>query len=88
MAITRVTTRGEAPKEKTFFIPNSSINSIELILEKSWWKSILTSAKPLLVIRCTINGEEKEVVIETDKGASAIVQALNSTEQPLQPDNS
>ena len=88
MAISRATMGGEAPKEKAFFIPNDSINSIEMILENRWWKKILTPSNPALVIRCHINGGEREVVIETDKSARAVAEALgNRNKQSLQPDN-
>ena len=88
-AISRVTTGGEAPKEKTFFIPSNYINSIELISENRWWKKILSPACPTLIIHCCISGEERKVVIETDRNGSAIVTALsNRAGQSLQPDNS
>ena len=80
MALSRATTGGEAPKEKAFFVPRDSITSVELILEKRWWKKILTPSNPVLTVRCLINGEEREVVIETDRTAAEIVTALkNST---------
>ncbi|MCL1927844.1 MAG: hypothetical protein FWG07_03500 [Treponema sp.] len=89
MAISRTTTGGEAPKEKTFFIPNDSITAIKLILEKCWWKKILTPAHPTLVIHCYINGEEREIMVETDKSAVSVVEALSYRNgQSLQSDNS
>ena len=88
MAISRVSTGGEAPKEKTFFIPKDSINSIELIQEKRWWKKILSPANPALAIHCRVNGEEARIFIETDLTASAIAQELCGTTDRLQADNS
>jgi len=75
-ALSRITSGGDAPKEKTFFIPKDAISSVELMFEKRWWKKILTPSNPRLVIRCSIYGEETQVVVETDKGAAAIVEAL------------
>ena len=76
MAISRITTGGEAPKEKTFFIPKDAISSAELITEKHWWKKILTPSNPTLMIRCNYNGEEIKVFIETDKSAALVADAL------------
>jgi hypothetical protein len=77
-ALSRITTGGEAPKEKTFFVPKESIQSAELILEKRWWKKILTSPNPLLVICCSVNGTETRVMIETDRSAAAVVDVLKA----------
>ena len=91
IAFARISSGGEPPKEKTFFIPNDSIISIKLITEKRWWKKILPSSNPTLVICCIINGEERKIVMETDRSDSAgvIVNVLGSrTGQSLQPDNS
>ena len=80
-AISRISTGGEAPKEKTFFIPLDSIQSIELSVEKRWWKKIFSPSNPMLLVRCRINDEETEVVVETDRGAKDIVEALNLTNE-------
>ena len=78
MALSRITTGGEAPKEKTFFIPNDAISSVELITEKRWWKKILSPSNPLLVIHCRVNGAESQVMIETDRSATAVLDALKN----------
>jgi hypothetical protein len=75
-ALSRITMGGEGPKEKTFSIPRESISSVELVVEKRWWKRLLSSSNPLMIIRCRINGEETEVSVETDKSAQAVVDAL------------
>lgn len=77
-AISRVTTGGEPPKEKTFFIPKELISSVTMNNEKRWWKKILSPSNPTLVIQCCINNEERKVVVETDKTAEAIVQAFDT----------
>jgi hypothetical protein len=47
----RVTTGTEFPREKTIFIPREQILSVDLRLEKSWWKKILAYHPPMLAIR-------------------------------------
>ena len=76
MALTRISTSGDGPKEKTFFIPKDTIISVELVMEKSWWKKIFLSSNPALIIRCLVDGAETQVEIETDKSAIAIADAL------------
>ncbi|MDR0448722.1 MAG: hypothetical protein LBH07_08650 [Treponema sp.] len=76
MALSRITSGGEGPKEKKFFIPKESINSIELITEKRRWKKILFPCNPVLVIQCSINGIETSIVIEADNNAAAVAEAL------------
>ena len=88
-AISRTTMGGEAPKEKTFFIPRDLLDAIELVQEKRWWKKIFSPSYPTLVIQCRINGEERKVIIETDKSATGIVEALNTADHgSLQTDDS
>ena len=77
-ALSRASTGGEAPKEKTFFIPKETINSAELLIEKRLWKRIFTPSNPILRIYCLINGTETQVIIETDKSAAEIVNALQT----------
>ena len=77
-ALTRATSGGEGPKEKTFFIPKDTISSIELITENKWWKKILSPSNPVLAIQCNYNGETT-VLIETDKSANAVADALRAS---------
>ena len=76
MAISRVSSGREPPKEKYFFIPKETIKSIELVIEKRWWKRILSSAQPMLAVQCFADNAETTVLIETDRSADAIVDAL------------
>jgi len=78
MALSRVGRGGEAPKEKTFSVPRESINSAELVVEKRWWKKLFSPSNPLLIIHCRINGTETDIMVETDKSAEAIVEALTA----------
>jgi hypothetical protein len=79
MALSRITTGGEEPKEKTFFIPREKILSIELIIEKRWWKKILTPSSPVLLIRYRLeDGTEANLSIETDRQAVDVVAALEA----------
>ena len=83
-ALSRFSSGGEAPKEKTIFIPNDYINTVKLIVERRWWRKILSPSHPVLVIRCTvqqgctIDGRDTEVLTETDLSAEAIVSALQA----------
>ena len=78
--IARVPSGGKPPREKTFFIPRQAIVSAELVQEKRWWKKLLASPFPLLVIRCRIEGAEKTVSIEVDHHAAAVTAALSTAE--------
>jgi hypothetical protein len=79
MALSRVTSGGEAPKEKTFFIPQEKILSVKLIVEKRWWKKLLTPSSPLLLIRYSlVDGTEAELSIETDSKAVDVATALGA----------
>ena len=77
-ALSRISSGAEAPKEKTFFIPRDAIQSVELKAEKRWWKKLLLPSNPTLIIRCRINDAETEVVIETDRGAKDVADALQN----------
>ncbi|GHV84721.1 hypothetical protein AGMMS50230_03290 [Spirochaetia bacterium] len=77
IALSRITTGGEAPKEKTFTIPREQIVSVELVIEKRWWKKLLAPSNPLLLIHCRQDGTETTVAIETDRQAQAVVEALS-----------
>ncbi|MDR1950553.1 MAG: hypothetical protein LBQ38_14280 [Spirochaetaceae bacterium] len=50
-ALSRMTSGGEGPKEKTIFIPRDRLFSAELRIETSWLKKIFTPHPPILVIR-------------------------------------
>ncbi|MCL1815250.1 MAG: hypothetical protein FWG27_05470 [Treponema sp.] len=80
MAMSRATAGGDAPREKTFFIPRESISAVELVLEKRWWKKLITPSHPVLVIRCCINNTKTEVAVETDRSAGAVAEALTPSD--------
>jgi len=75
--IARTASGRKPPKEKTFFIPKETIISAELVREKQWWKRLLASSSPFLVICFHIDGIEKKVIIEVDHNAVAVTDALN-----------
>jgi hypothetical protein len=73
----RISTGGEAPKEKTIFIPQGWFISVELRLEKVWWKKILTPCPPTLSIRYrNAEGVEDEFLAETDRKAETLLSHL------------
>jgi hypothetical protein len=76
-ALSRVTSGGEAPVEKTIFIPREGIISAELRRETSLLKRIFLASRPCLVIRYRDGeGGEEEFVAEADSRAAAIVENL------------
>ncbi|MDR2027939.1 MAG: hypothetical protein LBP93_00225 [Treponema sp.] len=76
-AISRITTGGEAPQEKTIFIPKGWLVSVELRIEKSWWKKILSPHPPRLSVRYrTPEGVEAELLAETDQKAETLLAHL------------
>jgi hypothetical protein len=76
-ALSRLSSGGEAPKEKTIFIPRDQLASVELKVEKSRLKKILFPSSPRLVVRYGNTGGE--LILETDQKAREIVQALSTT---------
>jgi hypothetical protein len=42
---------GDAPREKTLFIPHERILDVNLWIEKSWWKRLLIPSLPHIMIR-------------------------------------
>jgi hypothetical protein len=78
-AISRLSSGGEGPKEKTIFIPRDRILQADLRVEKSLLKKIFLASSPRLVLRYTDNaGAESEFVAETDLKASLIVENLQN----------
>ena len=76
-ALTRFNLTGGGPKEETFFIPRQWIRSAELRLEKSLWRRIFTPRPPLLRIRYqNEEGQERELLAETDTKARPLIEAL------------
>jgi hypothetical protein len=76
-ALSRFNSGGEAPKEKTIFIPHARIISVELRRETSWWKRIFAPSAPLLAIRYrTGEDTEAELRAETDSQAEDLLDGL------------
>jgi hypothetical protein len=72
-AFTRFTEK-EPPKEKTFFIPNEKIISAKLLKERKWWKRILSSSPPQLVIHYLDDeGTEKILLFEIEFKADELL---------------
>jgi hypothetical protein len=76
-ALSRIATGGDAPSEKTIFIPAVRIVSADIHIEKRLWKRIFMPSQPLLRL-CyrDQNNEKKELLAETDRGALALAEAL------------
>jgi hypothetical protein len=77
-ALSRMTTGGEGPKEKTIFIPKDWFLSVELRMEKAWWKKIFVPSPPRLCIRYRdTEGLEDEFLAETDRNAESLLPHLS-----------
>jgi hypothetical protein len=75
--LSRVSSGGDAPKEKTIFIPRDRILSAELRIEKSILKRIIFPNAPKLIIHYqNANGGEGEIAAETDTKAEEIIRQL------------
>ena len=68
---------GEAPKEKTIFIPADSILSAVLHKETKWYKTIFSSIPPRLIIRYRdATGAEKELLLYAEHQPEGIAEQL------------
>jgi hypothetical protein len=77
--LSRVSTGGDAPTEKTIFIPRDRILQAELRREKSLLKRIFVAGQPRFILRYRDNsGAEVEFVAEADSKASLIVEKLQN----------
>jgi hypothetical protein len=79
IALTRISTGGPAPTEKTIFIPKENIKAVSLRTEPRWWKRLLFPSPPVLCIRYgALDGGECELLAETDSSAKAVAGALSA----------
>jgi hypothetical protein len=70
-------TGGEAPKEKTFFIPKEKITSVRLNKETKWWKKLFTSSPPQLIIQYRDDMEkEHHVFLEAEYRSDEVAEKL------------
>ncbi|MDR2144001.1 MAG: hypothetical protein LBP29_06500 [Treponema sp.] len=77
IALTRITSGGEPPKEKTIFISKEKITSVDMHIEKRWWKKLLTPSPPLLELHYTgLDGGDAVLVVETEAKAQDVFSAL------------
>jgi len=57
----------DPPKEKTIFIPQENIISLDYLIEKKWWKKLFSPSPPQLVIKYTDEtGQEKRLLFEAE----------------------
>jgi hypothetical protein len=72
--LSRLSSGGKAPTEKTLFVPRDRIILAELRTEKSLLRRIFTSSQPKFILRYRDEaGAEEEFIAETDTKAAAIV---------------
>jgi hypothetical protein len=68
---------GDAPKEKTFFIPNQQIISAEIVKETKWWKRIFSPSLPKLIIKYRNEaGEDRELLVQTEYKSEGLAEQL------------
>jgi hypothetical protein len=76
-ALSRFSTGGEPPTEKTIFIPGERIVRAELRRESSLLKRMFFASRPRFVLRYRDdNGAEEEFIAEADSTAAAIIENL------------
>jgi hypothetical protein len=77
--LSRVSSGGEPPSEKTIFIPREWILRAELRRESSLLKRIFLASRPRFVV-CyrDDNGSEGEFVAEADSAAAALIEKLRA----------
>jgi len=69
----------DLPKEKTFFVPKEKIVSATLIKETKWWKKILSSSSPQLIIHYRDDaGNERKLLLETGYASDDLPEKLTA----------
>jgi len=69
----------EAPKEKTIFIPREKIISASFSKETKWYRKILSSGVPRLLIRYLgETGTEKTLLFHAEYKSEGIAEAINN----------
>jgi hypothetical protein len=82
-ALSRTSFGGDAPKEKTLFIPHARILGVDLRIEKSWWSRLFNPSFPRVLIRYLPDaageeGREGMLVLESDRNAPEIIRRLKT----------
>jgi hypothetical protein len=78
IALTRISSGGSPPREKTIFIPKENIKGVSLRTEPRWWKRFLFPSPPVICIRYgTLDGGETELLAEADASVKTVVDALS-----------
>ncbi|MDR0524740.1 MAG: hypothetical protein LBG90_02575 [Spirochaetaceae bacterium] len=81
--LSRTASGGDAPQEKTLFVPKERILGADFWVETAWWKRLLTFQAPLLTVRClTETGNETLIAAETEKKASVLAEHIRSLISP------
>jgi hypothetical protein len=85
--LARMSSGGRQPEEKTIFIPRERIDSVELHIEKRWWKKLLAPTPPLLVLQYhTETAEPGSLYAETELNAREVFAALRNLPPETPPD--
>jgi hypothetical protein len=84
-ALARLSSGSKPPVEKTIFVPKERISSVELHVEKRWWKKLFSPTAPLLVIHYDQDGK---LYAEADLNAAEVFAALQNLPQTGEGDSS
>jgi hypothetical protein len=81
-ALSRTSFGGDAPKEKTLFIPHERILGADIKIERSWWKRFLNPSLPRVLIQYRPDaageaGQMGVLVLESDQKAAEIIRRLD-----------
>ena len=77
-ALTHLGSRGDPPKEKTFFIPGERIISADLYRETKWYRKIFSNLPPrLLICYRDESGAEKKLALNAEYQPDGLVEALS-----------
>jgi hypothetical protein len=79
----RASSGAESPREKTIFIPRERLLSVELRLEKNWWKKTFSYRPPVLAIQYRREAPQKTeqestglLLAETHQTEKSLIAAL------------
>ncbi|MCL2472094.1 MAG: hypothetical protein FWF26_00300 [Treponema sp.] len=69
----------EGPTEKTFFIPKERMISFKLVKETVWWKKLLKSTPPQLMLDYRDEaGAERQLMLEADIRSDELEETLKT----------
>jgi hypothetical protein len=85
-ALSRITTGGEPPKEKTIFIPRERIAEVEIKVEKNWLKKLISPSLPIYIVRFRkgLDDTVTELRVESEMKNGELTDAFSGLAAPYQ----